>query len=211
MAGGAFGQLTLLARTRAPRSLRKLYRMLRCFAPPRPSRRLPVDLLRDCRLVPSRNELLSELPIGGRIAELGTYKGEFAKQILVRCNPQELHVVDIDLARFDQRLSSDRRIRCHRGWTHEVVASFPDGYFDWIYVDADHSYEGTLRDARTAAAKVRPGGYLVFNDFAHVDYDFGQYGVHRAVIDFALEGHWPMAFFALADDALYDVALRKPE
>src|SRR5262245_51660011 len=30
-----------------------------------------------------------------------------------------------------------------------------------IYVDADHSYEATLRDARTAASKVRPGGYLV--------------------------------------------------
>ena len=211
MAGGAFGQLTLFARTRAPRSLRKLYRMLRCFAPPRPSRRLPADLLRNCRLVPSRNELLSELPGGGRIAELGTYKGEFAKQILIRCSPQELHVIDIDLSRFDQRLSFDRRIRCHRGWTHEVVATFPDGHFDWIYVDADHSYEGTLRDARSAAGKVRPGGYLVFNDFAHVDYDFGQYGVHRAVIDFALEAQWPMAFFALSEDALYDVALRRPE
>jgi methyltransferase family protein len=195
----------------APRSLRKLYRMLRCFAPPRPSRRLPAELLRDCRVVPSRNELLSDLPGGGRIAELGTYKGEFAQQILIRCNPQELHVVDIDFARFDQRLAADRRVQCHRGWTHEVMAGFPDGYFDWVYVDADHSYEATLRDARTAAPKVRPGGYLVFNDFAHVDCDFGQYGVHRAVIDFALERRWPMAFFALSEDALYDVALRKPE
>jgi len=211
MAGGALGELTLFARTRAPRSMRKLYRILRSFASPQPSRRLPADLLHDCRFVPSRNELLSELPDGGRIAELGTHKGEFAQQILARCAPQELHVVDIDLSRFDRRLSFDRRVRCHRGWTHEVVAQFPDGYFDWIYVDADHSYKATLRDARTAAAKVRPGGFLVFNDFAHVDYDFGQYGVHRAVIDFALEARWPMAFFAFSEDALYDVALRKPE
>ena len=66
-------------------------------------------------------------------------------------------------------------------------------------------------DARAAAGKVRTGGYLVFNDFAHVDYDFGQYGVHRAVIDCALEARWPMAFFAFSEDALYDVALRKPD
>ena len=51
----------------------------------------------------------------------------------------------------------------------------------------------------------------MFNDFAHIDYDFGQYGVHRAVIDFALEARWPMAFFAFSEDALYDVALRKPQ
>jgi len=91
-----------------------------------------------------------------------------------------------------------------------VIKSFPDAYFDWIYIDADHSYKGTIADARASAPKVKPLGYLVFNDFAHIDPEAGRYGVHRAVVDFAIEGNWPMAFFAYNNIALYDVALQKP-
>ena len=65
-----------------------------------------------------------------------------------------------------------------------MLSGFPDAHFDWIYVDADHSYEGLLRDANAAATKVKPGGFLVFNDFAHADPFLGAYGVQRAVADF---------------------------
>jgi hypothetical protein len=68
-----------------------------------------------------------------------------------------------------------------------------------------------LADARASAPKVKPGGYLVFNDFAHIDPSLGRYGVHRAVVDFALEGRWPLRLFAFSEYALYDVALQKPE
>jgi len=54
------------------------------------------------------------------------------------------------------------------------------------------------------------GGFLVFNDFAHIDPDVGRYGVHRAVVDFVLETRWPLALFAFHPYALYDVALQKP-
>ena len=46
-------------------------------------------------------------------------------------------------------------------------------------------------------------------DFALVDQFLGRYGVHRAVIDFALENSWPLQYFAYSAAALYDVALRK--
>ncbi len=62
-----------------------------------------------------------------------------------------------------------------------MLAQFPDEHFDWIYIDGDHSYEGASRDARVAATKVKPGGHLVFNDFAHADPYLGAYGVHRAL------------------------------
>jgi len=160
--------------------------------------------------VSNRVELISKLTANGRVAELGTFKGEFAKDILSRSSPIELHLVDIDFSRLNPEISSDRRVACHRGFTQDVLTKFDDGYFDWIYVDADHSYEGTLRDAQLSAPKVRSGGFLVFNDFAHLDPAYGRYGVHRAVSEFAVSMRWPLAFLAFAPNGLYDVALRKP-
>lgn len=39
----------------------------------------------------------------------------------------------------------------------------------------------------------------------------GLLGVHQAVCEFAVAGGWPFAFFCLDGEALYDVALRRPE
>jgi hypothetical protein len=58
--------------------------------------------------------------------------------------------------------------------------------------------------------QLRPGGFLVFNDFAHIDPYLGVYGVHRAVVEFAVDHRWPFAWFAYDPCALYDVALRRP-
>ena len=87
----------------------------------------------------------------------------------------------------------------------------PDAAFDWIYVDADHSFNGVKRDAEAAMRKVKPGGFLVFNDFAHADPFIGRYGVHSAVADFMVRYHWPMKFMAYEINGLYDVALQRPE
>jgi predicted O-methyltransferase YrrM len=187
-----------------------LYRAAQAFRPVPDSIEIPDSLLHGCKCVSNRVALLSELTANGRVAELGTFKGEFAKHILLRSSPVELHLLDIDFSRLNPEISSDRRVICHLGFTKDTLTKFEDGYFDWIYVDADHSYEGTLRDAKLGAPKVRRGGFLVFNDFAHLDTAYGRYGVHRAVSEFAVNMKWPLAFLAFAPNGLYDVALRKP-
>ena len=198
------------ARIRAPNALRVLYRAAHAFRPVPGSIEIPDSLLEGCKCVSNRIVLISELTANGRVAELGTFKGEFAKHILLRSSPAELHLVDIDFSRLHPEISSDRRVVRHLGFTKDVLTKFEDGYFDWIYVDAVHSYEGTLRDAKLSAPKIRSGGFLVFNDFAHLDPQYGRYGVHRAVSEFAVNMKWPLAFLAFAPNGLYDVALRKP-
>lgn len=201
----------LLLRRNLPTGARRLLRLGRHLlvkgvtSPP-----LPRHLARDCRFSASRYDLVEALPTGGRIAEVGTYKGDFARHILAHCDPAELHLVDLDFSLLDPVVAADTRIRKHAGQSHEVLAGFPDQTFDWVYIDADHSYAGTTRDAFAAAAKVKPGGYLVFNDFAHLDPHLGAYGVHRAVVEFAIAKDWPLAWFAFDGDALYDVALQRP-
>ncbi len=50
----------------------------------------------------------------------------------------------------------------------------------------------------------------MFNDFAHLDYALGAYGVHRAVVDFAIAHGWKFVWLAYEPSALYDVALQRP-
>jgi predicted O-methyltransferase YrrM len=158
----------------------------------------------------SRNELVNNLPRGGRVAEVGTYRGHFARHILSDCAPAELHLIDLDFSLLDSAVAADSRVAMHEGLSHERLAQFPDDHFDWIYIDGDHSYEGASSDARVAAAKVKPGGHLVFNDFAHADPYLGAYGVHRAVVDFAVTRGWKFVWWAYEPNGLYDVALQRP-
>lgn len=203
-------RLEMRVRALTPRPVKRAYRLLRAFERVPVPKPLPPELVHTCRVAASRLELLKLMPKGGKVAELGTYKGNFARAILRLSEPAELHLVDIDDRPFDSTGLTGPSVHRHKGLTHEVIAGFPEAYFDWIYIDADHSYAGCLRDARAAAPKIRPGGYMVFNDFAHIDPDLGRYGVMRAVMDFANETRWPLAVFALEMSGLHDVALQKP-
>lgn len=203
--------LGIQLRKRAPQSLRRAKRLARlALASVEPSEPLPPDLLSACKMCASREDLVCLLPRGARVAEIGVDTGGFSQHILSASEPAELHLVDIDFTNIDPAVLDDPRVTAHRDYSHEALARFADASFDWIYIDADHSYEGCARDAVAAAPKVKPGGFLVFNDFAHLDTKLGVYGVHRAVTKFARDYRWPFAFWAYQVDGLYDVALKKP-
>ncbi|XSG81783.1 MAG: class I SAM-dependent methyltransferase [Methyloligella sp. ZOD6] len=159
----------------------------------------------------SRFDLVEHFPRGGRVAEIGTHEGVFARHILKTNAPQELHLVDADMSFLVGDVADDPAVTLHCGLSHQILQSFQEDYFDWIYIDADHSFAGVSRDADLASTKIRPGGYLVFNDFAHADQDLGQYGVHRAVVDFSIQNEWPFVWWAYEPSGLYDVALQRPQ
>jgi hypothetical protein len=206
-----FRRLSLPLRKRLPQRVRFALRLVNhlFFHRSRASLPLSQELVSDCRVCASRWDLLKFLPHHGQIAEVGTHRGDFARQILDVCNPQELRLVDLDASFLASAIENDPRVRVFRGFSHEILTTFPDAYFDWIYIDADHSYEAVTRDAQAAASKVKRGGYLVFNDFAHTGPNLGAFGVHRAVIDFATTHGWRFAWFAFEPNALYDVALKR--
>ena len=45
----------------------------------------------------------------------------------------------------------------HRSTSAEAALTFDDEYFDWVYIDGDHSYEAVLADLR-AFAQGESGG-----------------------------------------------------
>jgi len=100
----------------------------------------------------------------------------------------------------------------HEGFSKNILETFKDESFDWVYIDADHRYKAVKEDIEAAKFKVKPGGYLVFNDFARIDrVGLGTFGVHQAVCEFIAKEKWDITHFAFHPKALYDIALQKPK
>jgi hypothetical protein len=196
-----------------PEKLKRVLRgvALAFFDHPRRSTTVPQHLLEDCKLLTSRVYMLDFLPKEAVVCEVGVLKGDFSRKILSQCSPKEFHLVDVNFKALQADVSQHENVVMHKGFSYEVLQKFPDGYFDWIYIDADHTYEGVKADIQVAQTKVKPGGYLVFNDFALIArMGLGTFGVHNAVCEFASEKGWPFAYFCMNGQALYDVALRRP-
>lgn len=55
----------------------------------------------------------------------------------------------------------------YRGFSDAVVPSFPNEYFDIIFVDGNHETDYVYRDGQMALDKVKKGGYIIFDDYTY--------------------------------------------
>lgn len=128
-------------------------------------------------------------------AELGVDKG-ILFHMLLSCCP-ELSLLGVDLG-----LRSDRRAKCEGiatkyadrakflvASTHEAAGMVPDGAFDFVFIDADHSETAVTEDITDWTPKVKKGGWLGGHDYnnkfpgvvAAVDRAFGSRVQRHAV------------------------------
>jgi len=183
-------------------------------------RNADMTLLLNARNCPDKRDLASlvnELFPNGKGVEIGVLNGEYSKIILERWENGQLFMVDawrhldgyIDMNGQDDKYHHDCLIRACQNtkqWetrAHIIrmdsVASanmFPDEYFDFVYIDADHSYEGVVRDMKAWWPKVKKGGLFCGDDYIPQDGDIwltvqgkepvyaGKFGVRKAVNEF---------------------------
>ncbi len=155
----------------------------------------------------SRNDLgylFNSLDLLGHGVEIGVQAGEFSKTIRTSWKGKFLHLVDrwkynpnyndiANLSDEEQKklylkvvelFADDPSVMIHRMDSLVASQSFPDNYFDWIYIDADHSYAGCKSDLNAWYPKLKPGGIFAGHDFLDGNYTAGEFGVKSAVEEF---------------------------
>lgn len=169
---------------------------------------------------PRRIDMMRKL--GGVGAEIGVYQGDFSAELLTIPRLTKLHLIDcwchqpdpayipdtanVDdgghehnyqtvLKRFHRELRSGL-VEVHRGFSEKIVQQFADDSLDWVYIDANHTYEAVLRDLSLWGRKARVicGHDYCLNDRAT---SMG-FGVVDAVVDFCLDAGWQLT--ALTDE-----------
>ncbi len=170
--------------------------------------------LENSRIVPSREHILPLMPKGGVCAEVGTQTGAFAKLIQSILRPSKLHIYDISYNVFDHAHFADSIqdgiVELHEGDSSTLLGQLPDQYFDFIYIDGDHSYNGIVKDLAQAARKIRDDGWIVCNDYTiYSPLEKTKYGVYRAVNEFCLNQGFEIIYLGLHKWGYHDVALRK--
>lgn len=126
----------------------------------------------------------------GTCAEIGVWKGDFSQEILEQCKPRKLHLVDPWIFDGDcperwhggsdaktqedmdaiyqnvvDRFSCHSNVEIHRMMSCEAVHLFGNEYFDWIYIDGDHSYDAVRQDLSMWWDKVKSGGTIIGDDY----------------------------------------------
>ena len=149
--------------------------------------------------IANRYDLLRRLPKGGVVAEIGVFAGDFAAKILEIVCPEKLVLVDWwkpgPVAQGDVKTTGPENYRrvmdrfadaisagqvvVVRQESSNAAEQFEDEYCDWVYIDADHNYDGVARDLAAWRAKVKRSGLILGHDYCEpADRD---YGIVRAV------------------------------
>lgn len=142
-----------------------------------------------------------------RGAEIGVEAGLYS-EVICKANPTvELFCVDawaklkyrywvsqpkID-AYHQQAIERLAPFNCKfiQAWSMDAVKQFEDGELDFVYIDADHTYDATMNDITEWSKKVRSGGIVSGHDYIHRG-GMSEHKVIRAVHQYA-DDHkiWP--------------------
>jgi len=151
-------------------------------------------------------DVLNHFGLVGNGIEIGVQKGEFSKEILSSWKGEKLYLVDCwqkqenydDIANKDDNEQEEnykqtlknvekykKRVKVIKAFSKDAANSFEDGFFDFIYIDANHSYEAVKEDLNLWYPKLKDGGMFCGHDFLEGRFYDSDFGVKSAVTEFA--------------------------
>ncbi|MEL7013898.1 MAG: class I SAM-dependent methyltransferase [Pseudomonadota bacterium] len=193
------------------------------------------------RLYADRFEMivgLAQAESFSQVCEVGVAKGTFSNHLMATLCPDRFYAIDVfkmhDAEPFWGKSAEEHFFgKTHRefyeatiervalakgvkteimtGLSWDCMAKLPENGLDFIYLDADHSFDAVQRDIKAAARAIRPGGVIVFNDYITYDHHTGKpYGVVQAANAFIVERDCEVLGFALQAQMYCDIAVRVP-
>ena len=149
-------------------------------------------------------KLFNQLELFGKGAEIGVQAGEYSNILRNTWKGEELYLIDRweydpnykDIANVSdeihkqlylsvvQKFADDHSIIIIRKDSVAASKQFPDEFFDWIYLDADHSYEGCTKDLNAWYPKLKKGGIIAGHDYIDGEFIEGSFSVKSAVDNF---------------------------
>jgi hypothetical protein len=204
-------------------STRQLFRLKRDKAE---KGRIKVELkqknIQNLKTLLNREELLESLPQQKIVAELGVDHGDFSELILKITSPQKLHLIDVwEGGRYHNGLNNivetkfkkeidNGLVEMNIGFSTSVLLDFPDKYFDWVYLDTDHSYKTTKEELAILKLKVKPDGIIAGHDYTIGNWvDHNRYGVIEAVNEFCVNEGWEIIYLTVESDHYRSFAIQK--
>ncbi len=158
-------------------------------------------------LLNNRSQLIKKMHSKGIVAEIGADEGKFSQEIIKATDPAKLVIVDAwHTERYDESKANSVKdlfeseiaagqVEIVRSLSVEAAKHFDDNYFDWIYIDTDHSYKTTLAELYAYERTIKEGGYICGHDYVMGNWASGyKYGVIEAVAEFCLERDWKISY-----------------
>jgi predicted O-methyltransferase YrrM len=86
-------------------------------------------------------------------------------------------------------------IKVFRSDSITAAENFQTSYFDFIYIDTDHSYETTIKELRAWKTKIKDDGIIAGHDYMMGNWlKTLRYGVIEAVHQFCIEDNWQLIY-----------------
>lgn len=183
---------------------------------------LQPENVKHCDLLLNRHQLLDKMKKNSVVAEIGVDEGKFSQLIHKKVKPKKIHLIDMwGSDRFhDGKFEAVKNyfaeeiekgtVQIHKTMSTKAALDFEDAYFDWIYIDTDHSYETTRDELQLYAPKMKPGGIMAGHDYRMGNWvSMYRYGVIEAVHEFCVTHNWELIYLTAEPTESQSFAIRK--
>jgi len=169
-----------------------------------------------------------------KILEIGVFRGDFLSYLVENCKYDSIDAVDLfegvtcsgdadgnNVVYYDigesylellEKYKEGSNIKLHKSNSITFLQGQPDNYYDIIYIDGDHSYNGVKHDLINAFKKIKNNGYIMGHDYEmnmKKTNNYYNFGVKKAVDEFCMIYNQKIISMALDGCVSYCINIKK--